>query len=111
MMLLKGEGEIPPIVVFPDPLKLTEPVPALNVPLLSQLPFTSRLIVGLKLSEPPTLIVMFKHAVATSTLTTVPAAIITSSLRPGTPAPPQVFGSLQSPALVDVNVAKNLAGR
>ena len=57
IILLNAEGEMPDIVLFDTPLKVTEDEFAVKVPLLVQSPFISRLMVGLKVSVP--LIVIF----------------------------------------------------
>ena len=112
MILLKAEAELPLIVLFVAPLKVTDPVLALNVPLFVQLPLTSRLIVGLKVSVPPLFIVRLKQTGGggpASTVTVVPFSIITSSDAVGTTRLTHVFGSLQSPPVpVEVIVASVL---
>ena len=52
IILLNAEEELPLMVLFVAPLKVTEPLPAVKAPLLVQLPFTSRLIPELKVSVP-----------------------------------------------------------
>ena len=106
IMSLKAELELPLIVLIPAPLKLTDavPVPALKVPLFVKSPLTSRLMLLLISSSP--LIVSFPEAAAASTVTIVPAPMVTSSPAPGMPAPPHVAALFHKPVCVLVNVAK-----
>jgi hypothetical protein len=93
------------LIVLPDaPLKDTVPVPALNTPLLVQLPFTSRLKEPIAVSVP--LIVIFWHVPALLVIVTVvPLAMTTSSFGPGTFPQLQVETLFHAPELIDVHVA------
>ena len=110
IILLNAEAALPLIVLLAVPLKLTDPVPALNVPLFTQSPFTSRLIPALKFRVPPALINIPKHP-AVFTLTVTGPAIITASPATGTSPPTQVVDALHNPPVPsDVIVAKGLSG-
>ena len=103
IILLKAE--LPLIVLFAVPLKVTEPEPAFNVPLLTQLPFTSRLIPALKARVPPLFMVRFKQVAGKglSTVTVAPFTIVTSSPKVGTTPPTHVLPVFHNPpATVDV---------
>src|SRR5947207_6489906 len=100
IMLLKAVGELPLTVLLVDPLKLTAPLPALNVPLLVQCPAISSVAPAPKTREPFGLIVILAQEGAggpASTVTVVPPAIITSSVGPGTTPQLQVAGLFHAP--------------
>ena len=105
IIFLKVEEELPLIVLFVPPLKVTVPAPASNVPLFVQSPFTSRLTPPLKLRIP--LIVRLEQDELTSITTVDPLVIVTSSLTPGITPPTQVVVEFQlPPAAVDEICAK-----
>ena len=89
------------------PLKVTEPVPEVNVPSFTQFPLTSKFILLPKLRVPPAFTFMLAQvAVLISTVTVLPLAMLISSTEVGTILPTHVAGTLHNPPVaVDVIVA------
>jgi hypothetical protein len=84
------------------PLKVTVPVPALIVPLLTQGPaMVSPKVVVVRVP----LIVICAQVAAAVIVTVIPLLIITTSVTVGTAEPPQVAVALQAPVTDAVFVA------
>ena len=91
----------PKIVPVEEVILIFPPDPV-HVPSSSRLPVRVSVFV-LSLNVPPLLsMVNFVIVVLTFKVTVIPELISAASLRPGTPAPPQVRGLFQSPVSVAI---------
>ncbi len=82
-----------------EPLKVTVPLLAVNVPSLTQLPATERLLAALKLRLLPVLMVILRQAAPAALITgwlTIPVGMITSTEPDGKALPHQLLAVNQS---------------